>query len=303
MFFLKDSKKRFPRARGVAVSEHFIVSLSGAQARLYDTQFNLLHTIKGLQYVYKCIISRDESQLLLISTGNWFYVVSLITYEITRHLIKGKYNDDLRESGCWSLDGKGCLFCVTNRTSLLSALRIYPDIKTGEYRDLLCDKYWLTDICAVPEHNSYLITGLNRDNDKSYLIWYDGEQFREYVLDTDDTIGTAVGVRWIAEQSVCIVRGIDGVCICDATGKMQHTYKNEQILEQIVDVCYSKYNPYIYIGTLSELLCVNADTLEIKESLDCPFGVKRIVEMNGEALLIETWDYVEMIQTTGKESI
>ena len=131
---------------------------------------------------YRCIISRDERRLLLISTANWFYVVSLSTYEITKHLIKGKYNDNLEGRGCWTLDGKGCLFCVTNGTSVLSSLRIYPDIKAGEFRDLLCDKYWLTDICAAPEHNSYLITGLNRDNDKSYLIWFDGEQFRECVL-------------------------------------------------------------------------------------------------------------------------
>lgn len=334
MRFIKSAHKAFSHAKAVAVSTSFIVSLSGGQARIYDAELNLLHTIKNLKCVYKCFISPDEQHLLLISITNCFYIVSLKTFEITKRTVKGKYTDNLEGRGCWTLDGKGCLLCVTNKDSIKSALRIYPDIASGDFYELLCDQYWLTSVAIIPEHSLYLITGYDRDNFKSYLIWFDGEKFEKCLIDVDNMIGATVDAKYIAEKDLCIVRCTGGTIACDANGKVieevtlpnqrdvefsfadvfqkirmndekrdritelsgQLGFEQIQIPDQVIDICYSETNPYLYIGTLQDLICVDIHTHMVETAISCPFGVRRIVEINRDFLLIETWDSVEIVQ-------
>lgn len=338
MRFIKENVKQFARAKAVTYSEHYIVCSTGGQIKIFDKDFNLLQTIKGVRYVYKCIISPDEKNLLLISITNCFYVVELDTFGIAKHTIKGKYDGNLEGNGCWSLDSYGCCFCVTSKLSSKSALRIYDDIKKDVYRELLCDKYWLTSILAVPQHNKYLLTGFDYTTDKSYLIWYDGSKFEEFPVSGLSECDAVMQAKFYEKGACCIVIGSENTVLCSTEGQLikridlreqsSLTYSFMDILksvdmkekdrqeiadlskhlgleginvpDQIMNVCYSSDERYFYIATLGSLLCVDAQTYEIKAEKKYSFGIKTVEEFREELLLVTTWDSVEFLRLSAE---
>jgi len=98
--------KPLERAQNLCVSKSYIVGCTGRKAAIMDKHLNLIHTVEGLEYVYSAEVSPDETKLLLISTGNRFYIVDLRTFEKTRITVKSPYNQNLEGRGCWSFDGR-----------------------------------------------------------------------------------------------------------------------------------------------------------------------------------------------------
>ena len=334
MRFVDEQNKAFLRAKAVTISENYVICASGGQVKIFDKKLNLIHTLENLKSVYNCSVSLDEKRLLLVSVTNCFYVVSLDTLEITKHTIKGKYTDNLEGRGCWTLDSNGCCFCVCDRKNILSALRIYDDINTNQYRELLCDKYWLTSVSVIPKINKYLMTGYDRSKFRSYLIWYDGNALSEFLIQDSSEMGAAVGVRYLEESNRCIVRGNYQTIICEVDGKsvgkvelpqwscarfsfsniFENVSNSEEVRRsiaslsklfgmedlfvpgQILDMCYSKNGNYLYLATLQGVVCINTVTRAIEATKSFPYGVKKIMELDENLLLLETWDSVELIR-------
>lgn len=334
MRFIKESVKQFARAKAATCSKHYIVCSTGGQVKIFDNKLNLLQIIKGVRYVYKCLISPDEKKLLLISIANYFYIVELDTFCITKHTIKGKYGDNLEGKGCWSPDGNGCSFCVTSKLEVRSALRIYDDIRKDVYRDLLCDKYWLTSILAIPKRNKYLLTGYDHANDKSYLIWYDGNRFEEFPIQGLSQCNAVRHAKFDENGECCIVIGSDSTIFCTTEGVLikdldlpkasskafsfmdifktvdineesrakiaalskQYGFEKMNVPDEIKDVCHSSNGRYFYVATLGRLLCIDAETHKIEAEKEYSFGVEAIEEIREDLLLVTTWDSVELLR-------
>ena len=333
MRLVKESVRQFARAKAVTYSEHYIVCSTGGQVKIFDKNLNLLQIIKGVRYVYKCLISPDESKLLLVSAANYFYIVELDTFCITKHTIKGKYSRNLEGNGCWSLDGNGCCFCVMS-AEVNSALRIYDDIQKDVYRELLCDKYWLTSILAIPKRNKYLLTGYDRANQKSYLIWFDGKKFEEYPVQGLSQFSAVKHAKLIENGDYCIVVGSNNTVFCTTEGiqigdinlpetspktfsfsdvfktfdineesraelvnlSKQYGLEDMAVPDEILDVCQSSNGRYFYVATLGSLLCINAKTHKKEVEKEYPFGVTAVEEICENLLLVNTWDSLELVR-------
>lgn len=334
MRLVKEKAKGLERAKTVTKSDNYIVCSTGSQVKIFDKSLNLLHTVKNVQYVYKCLISPDEQKILLVSAANLFYIVQLDSFHISKHTVRGKYDGNLEGRGCWSFDGKGCCFCVVNDKTLLSALRIYKDIALDEYCELLCDEYWLTSILAVQENNKYLLTGYDRQSDKSFLIWYDGKTFEKFELQCSTPCNMADHAKYIKNDNICIVVGDEKTVFCTIDGKLIKKMELPQqksrmfsfsnvfdkqktghldlnyttqicsalgledidIPDQIMDVCYSKCNQYIYVATLKGLLCLNVKTNVIEAKIDYSYGVIGIEEIEKDLLMVTTWDSIDFVR-------
>lgn len=334
MRFVNESIKQFARARSAAWSKNYVICSTGGQIKIFDKGLNLLQTIKDVKNIYKCLISPDEKKLLLISTANFFYIVELDTFCVTKHTIKGEYGDNLEGRGCWTLDGKGCCFCVASKVDVKSALRIYDDIQNDKYRDLFSNKYWLTSIVAIPKLNKYLLTGYDHSKAKNYLIWYDGNEFEQFAIHTLSQNDVARSAKYVENSNHCIVIGSDSTIFCridgtpitmpllwkseekhvsfmDAFKTINFEEENRRAVEElsalyglenlavpdtIMDICQSNNGRYFYVATLGRLLCINANTHKIDAEKTYPFGVTDVEEISEGLLLVKTWGSIELLR-------
>ena len=179
--------KHFVHAQNIHLSPSYLVGCTGKRAVVLDREYELVQNIDGLDYVYEVDFTRDEQEILLISTGNKFYIADLKTGNKQRVTVKTPYNDNLEGRGCWSHDGKSVLMLVTNSKNLQGALRIYQKDDLAKYEDLLAGQYQLLRIHRLGDGKTYLIIGRNDDGNR--FIYYDGSDFTHYPLaDTEDQI-------------------------------------------------------------------------------------------------------------------
>lgn len=332
MEFKIVTNKELSRIRVVTKSEHYIVGSTGGQVKIFNSEMEHLKTITNVFQVYGCYISPNEKNLLLVSMANIFYVLSMETFHMKKYTIKGKYNGNLEGEGCWTLDGRGCCFCVSNRDNGVSALRIYEDIESGNYCEILTDAFCLTSIFPIPSEKKYLLSGYDRTDDKCCLIWYDGNTFEKHPIeDYDDTIRKVI---YNTNDSTCTVCGLTSTIQCSAQGKhinrielpqssasvfdffsvftnvplsqtARETLREKihnweltclQDADSIRDVAYSQLGPYLYIATTRGLLCINYELNKIEAEVIIPYGVTEILKLSEELLIISTWESARLIR-------
>lgn len=323
---LKEIKiKGFNNAKNVTVSNKYIITCTGRRALIYDSNLLLVREIKGLDYCYKAEVSPDEKYLLLISNGNRFWIVSLEDFSIKSYTIRGSYNGNLEGKGCWSFDGKKIYFCVTeSKQSFLSALRSYSIENMKEKKDYLPDKYLLNSIKSVQCVGKYLLSGYNRDEDKYYIIWFDGAEFEEIQLDGFEY--TIFDVSYDEQRECCIVYGSGYSFVCDSKGKIlgkidcidknMHSYingieniknskdnlegikclssilgsENLAVPNSVISSCCLKNGTYSFWGTFNELICINNINKKTEIVKKIPYGVYGIIEFGIEQIIISTMD-------------
>ena len=175
--------KSLSYVKEIFVSDSYIIGCTGKKANILDKQFKLLQTIEGLDYVYSAEISPDEKKLLLVSNGNKFYVVNLETGEKRKVVVKSPYNNSIDGRGCWSFDGKYIYIVVMNSKNLLSKLRRYNADNLEMYEDFLAEEYVISKIYKTDLNGMYLLLGYSRDDEMEHLLLFDGENYKEYVLE------------------------------------------------------------------------------------------------------------------------
>ena len=179
--------KHFVKAQNIHQSPSYLVGCTGKRAVILDRAYELVQNIDGLDYVYEADFTQNEQEILLISTGNKFYVADMKTGNKQRVTVKAPYNGDLEGRGCWSHDDQSVLMLVGNSKNMRSALRIYQKNDPTKYEDFLAGQYQLYGIHRLEDGKTYLIIG--GDDDGNHFIYYDGAEFTSYLLaDTEDQI-------------------------------------------------------------------------------------------------------------------
>lgn len=95
--------KPLERAKNLCVFQSCIIGCTGPKAVIVDKRLNHVHTVDELDYVYSAELSPDETKLLLIFTGNKFYIVDMRTFDKVRVTVKAPYIYNLEGRGCWKI--------------------------------------------------------------------------------------------------------------------------------------------------------------------------------------------------------
>lgn len=181
-------------------------------------------SIDNLSYVHRVSISANEKMLLLISTKNIFYLINLEDFSVVKHTIRGKYNGDLDNTGCWGLQDDAAVLPVFNRKTLTHTLRRYKINESFSYEDFGEGKYRIVDIQPVRELNKYMLIGFDRNKsmqdrfDSWNILWFDGCTIEEYPVRrvADDDVRSA---EYDAETNTVIVYSFERTIRCDIHGR------------------------------------------------------------------------------------
>ena len=299
--------KPFERAKNLNISESYIIGCTGRKAVVLDKQLNIVHIVENLDYVYEALLSPDETKMLLISTGNKFYIVDMQTFDMTRVTVKAPYNENLEGRGCWSHDGKSVWIPIQNMNSVLR--RYWIDDLT-RFQDYLKDKYHLDGIQRLEKSERYFLTGYNRaENNKRYFIYFNGVEFREYPLENPAQL-LALWAEVDEEQEIVTVAGTKDCWQFTMEGKalqpISHpapkdkpdmfTVFREPIacLDYVTKYDISTCGRYAYLSSQSGFYVLDAKTNDVLASVDETYGVQNFEEIAADVIAIATWSGVKL---------
>lgn len=307
----------------------YLVGFTGRRVLLLDYDFQLVASCDKLSYAYTGELSPDKQKLLTVSAENRFYIHAYPSLEpIDRVTVRAPYNDGLEELGCWSFDGKKVFVCAMNSKTLNSTLRIYNADNLTEYTDLLKEKYWLQRIQAVKPKNKYLLIGLNRTDNQTYLIWYDGNRFEEFPLAGFDDAVMRANYNESNDQ-VEIYTG-DALYLYDCHGNfakekdlrtgqtgrlsfssvLDDAFDDDKVAEEmknlsaalgleelpyddcVQDVVFSKNRSIAYVATNCRVIAYDmaAEKIIDQKTNEYEVGARKIVELSENKILVTSWD-------------
>ena len=155
--------KKLRYAKNISVSKNYIALYTGKSVLLYDKQLNLVSEFSKLYYVYNGYFSDDEKYLLLVSSSNLIYIVSLLDLSIKRYRIPSPYTHNLEGRACWTFDRNNIILPVQNSgKSLVSTIRRIDSISNMGYTDFLEQKYWISKLKRVDSIKQYFALGRDR---------------------------------------------------------------------------------------------------------------------------------------------
>lgn len=318
--------KELEPAKSVCLSKSYMVGCTGQKAVILDRERNLIHKVTGLNYVYAAEISPDESKLLLISNLNLFYVVDLRTFEKTRISLRAPYKNNLDGKGCWSFDGK---FLWIPLYHINSTLRRYCAEDLTQYEDFLADKFFIQGISKLDDEKTYFMTAYNRrEENRSYFITYDGEEFREFplenpkhVLETSTTVDPKRGLVTLVAIEGCYQYTLEGkglrkithpapkdkvLCASDVFGPLfagdsekqekvrelstEHGLEHIPAPDRITKYAVSSCGTYIYLASDSGFYLLDVATEQVLATVPERFGVHQVAELAPDLLALSTWN-------------
>ena len=286
----------FSRAYDFTTSEKYIVGCTGRRAKVLDKNLNLVSDIDGLDYVYSARFSPDGKKLLLILNGNGFYTYDMETCQKNKTTVKKPYNYNLEGRGCWSHDGENLLIPVMNSQNLMSALRCYNSENTDEFCDLLIEKYVIIDIFKLENSDRYLIIGYPREGKQpNYAIYYDGEQFEEYLLqDTEgdivfhSTVDSETGIITLYLHSKC--------CRYQWNGELLECLQFPKIIGYVEKYVKSSCGKYLYTATENGFYILDSDTKKILAAAKEEYGAQNCEELEKGLVAVSTWGGVKIYE-------
>lgn len=280
-----EVKKELKRSKNLTLTSRYIILYNGASIAIYDHEFVCQKKILNLKYVYDGYVSPDETKLLLVSSTNRYYLVSLEDFSVlgTRS-IKSPYNGSLEGRGCW-ISNDSFLLPVQNDGSLLSTLRKYNCDSSGSFEDFLAELFWIIYVTFVAKNNSYLIIGLDRNEHTWNVIWMDKcGNYTSYRIDSFNEAIFDVFVCYDDEK--IILTGESTVYSCDFHGFPADILKNnkfENLIYHGFPLFFkrSKSNDAIaYLGTTNELVVYDLEHHITIGSYHMKFGARDIEELN-----------------------
>ncbi len=286
----------FSRAYDFTISEKYIVGCTGRRAKILDRNLNLIADIDGLDYVYSARFSPDEKKLLLISNGNIFYTVDMETCQKNRKTVKKPYDYNIEGRGCWSHDGKNIFIPVMNTQNLMSTLRCYNSENTDNFYDLLVEKYVIKDIYKLENSSRYLIIGFVRKGKQPYYaIYFDGEQFEEYLL--QDTAGDIVFNSDVNNETGVITLYLhDTCCLYKWNGEKIHCIHFPKEIGYVEKLAQSSCGKYVYAATENGFYILDSDTKKILAEAEEEHGAQNCEELEKGLVAVATWGGVKIYE-------
>ena len=189
---LNEIKKELRHSKNLTLTSRYIILYNGSSVVIYDYEFVCQKKILNLKYVYNGYVSPDETKLLLVSNKNRYYLVSLENFSVLKTCsIKSPHNGNLEGNACWNSNDSFFL-PVQNDISMLSTFRKYNCDSSDSFEDFLAELFWIKYVTFVAKNDSYLIIGLNRNDDVWNVVWmdkcgnytsYEIDSFNEAILD------------------------------------------------------------------------------------------------------------------------
>lgn len=310
MVLSDDAKEALRYAWNYAISPHYIVLCTGKQAYICNRAMQVLGNIQNLKYVYNAYVSPDEKHLLLVSNENRFYLVSLEDCSVLlTHRIKKPYLGNLEGVACWGASSDTFYVPVQDDTNLLSTIRQYSFHPNFSYNDDLVKQYWIVYVSYVESEHRFLAIGLNRDDHKIRLIWWDeNKNYTIYKLsDYDDAV---INVELLPSEKLIVLIGSVYTYVCNYQGRpfIREKKLNCEVLQEVFsraslhfsDVKCMSISPsdknVLYIGTLESLLVVDLTQGAVRARFQVDFGIQSVTELCERIVIASTWSGVKVFE-------
>jgi len=297
-----DVKKEFRYAKNVTVSSKHIILYRGTSVVIYDRQFIYQKKITNLKYVYKGYVSPDEKILLLVSSTNRVYIVSLENFTLLNtYTVAKPYNYNLEGLACWYTENS-FLLPVQNSITHLSAVRKICYKPNIVFEDFLSDKFWIVYVTFVECNNQYLFIGLDRNNNCWNLIWMNKQN--KFIIHKVLGFNEAIfDIQIICNTENIVLTGESKMHCCDFDG-------NPSMLSQVVPVnflkkfgfpCFFKLSQkntdFAYVGTLDALIVWSLSKRSAIKICSIEFGARNIEELD-DLLLVSTFSGIKLLSIT-----
>jgi hypothetical protein len=250
----------FSNIKGITSSEKFIVTFTGRRANIFNKNLELLYTIDDLYYVYNGYISPDESKILLVSTGNKFYIYSLNTFEcLQKYSLKGRLNYNLEGQAAWDFNGENFLINASDKNTLTSCILYFTPNSLLPVKQIEFSNYRFLYLRKVDKLNKHLLVGSNLEDDhKHYLVFIDEniQNLEEYVIENFDDFITDVEYNQILNS--IIVYGDNNSILCNCKGEYIKPIEVKDIVRD---------NSKFLTDWLCEMKLNKTDTLSILDKL------------------------------------
>ncbi|MBE7065739.1 MAG: hypothetical protein E7384_08020 [Ruminococcaceae bacterium] len=332
MKLLRVQCKHIKGAKTFLVSQRNIFFLTGKRLIVLDKSLNLVTEVAGFDYAYDAYLSPDESKLLIVPSGNKFYIVTLDDYKVSKVLVKDGYNDNLDGRGCWSFDGKSVYIPAVSPKTILSDMRKYSVTEIDKYESLLCGKYWITQIRAIPELKKYLLTGYDRNTLLDYFIWYDEKKFVSYEIKGFDDhilnidVDTEHSVISLFSFDKCETYSFEGekisdlkfrpeTCKCnffdvfkdipeitDEGKKELEALITElgmndiSVTEDIHSTCLKPNSKLLFLCTSMGIVIVDSTSYDVIKRVNIEYGVNKIYFLEDDMFLAECFNSVKFFK-------
>lgn len=290
------------RAWDLTVSPEYIVGCTGRKAVILDRQYKLLQTVEGLDHVYTARLSPDETQLLLISAGNRFYVTDMASGVTRKALVRAPFNGNLEGEGCWSHDGRFIYIPVLRAEGLNSTLRRYRAEDLSIDEEFLKDEYWLTNLHPLRMSDAYFMVGLHRPLQRRYFLVLKDGGVKRIPLDGEDGVFFRSFIQE-EKQEICL-SSTKGCMRYALNGERKETIVNPFASEKaeardfIAKYARSQCGRYIFMATNAGFYLLDAATKQLLCHIPEEYGVQNFEQLEPDVIALAGWNGVKLYRMT-----
>lgn len=302
--------KLLRHAWDISVSPSYIIGCTGPKAVILNRQCQHIRTIDSLDHVCKAYVSPDENQVLLVSTGNRFYVADIASGEVRKVSIRSPFNQNLEGRGCWSHDGNHICIPVVRSESMNSTLRRYRLDDLSIDAEYLQDEYLIQFLWPLTKKNGYFMVARDRKDGHNAFIQMQGEHIDIIPLKENTSLINCYGCCLNAEgteiQFGCFEEyyrySLDGTLI---EKKQNPFFCDEQPDSRIHDTI-NKYasspsGKYVFMATNSGFYVLEAESNQLLTHIPEEYGVHNFELLNENIIAVATLHGVMIYQIVEKE--
>ena len=294
-----EFKKDLSRAKNISFTSKYIILYKGASISIYDHDFICKVKIPKLNYVYRGYVSPDESKLLLVSSGNRFYVLSLDDFSFLSNFpLRRPYNGNLEGMACWC-SSDSFLVPIQNSDTMLSKLRRFHCGSPLTFEDLIPEKFWITNITYISERNQHLLIGLDRSDHSWNLIWLDKNGIYQIykILNFNEMI-FHMDISYIQNQ--VILTGETKIHCCNFDGSPANAAEltplicSGKIIFPLFFKKSKKDSNIAYFSTMDSFGVYNLNDKSLIKSYHIDYGVRDAKEV-GNLLFLSTFSGIKVV--------
>lgn len=301
------------KAKGVAISDKWIVITTGSSICIMDRNLQEIRRIEKVPGSYFVRISPDEQNVLLVSTSPLFYVLSLQDFSVRKCTLTKEYAMNLEGRAVWSPDGREIIVAALNKHSLETAVRIYNATDLADYRQLPDLPMTAFSIGYVSSLKRYLLAG--RDLEAQLcpaLAWFDGQNTTLHTVRGFDDI-CALNADYDETWKAVVLYGAAVTGLCEQDGTMRQTLSvsqpqthktelsdafdwlggddlkklqnlcaaigldDDEVPETIRTTCHSANGDLLFVGTDQRILVYDKEMKELLCDQPAPNGTEKLL--------------------------